>query len=178
MSAGRPPSLLPVIGWTSLAGALALLFGGLLGFKLIALAREPGLLPLSPDLSGGMDLKALLRPLEGTLRALSWAQVLLAPAMAVVSVEFLKRKAWARRGMEVMNWALAVLTAAFPFVVVPFSGGLFRAVLFLGPLDPLPAGLRLTGIVAGLLVAVLLEVPILLTLKALRSPAIRAACVL
>jgi hypothetical protein len=178
MNPGRPPSLLPVIGWTSLAGALALLLGGLLGFKLIALARAPGPVPLGPGMPEGMDLKALLNPLEGTLRALSWAQVLLAPALAVVSVEFLKRKAWARRGMEAMNWALALLTAAFPFVVVPFAGGLFRAVLSLGPLDPLPAGLKLAGVAAGLLMTATLEIPVLLTLKALRSPALRAACVL
>lgn len=178
MTPERPPSLLPVIGWTSLAGALALLFGGLLGFKLIALAREPGLLPLGPGMPEGMDLKALLRPLEGTLRVLSWAQVILAPAMAVVSVEFLKRKAWARRGMEAMNWAMAILTAAFPFVIVPFIAGLFRAVLFLGPLDPLPVSLKLTGAAAGLLAAATLEIPVLFTLRALRSPALRAACVL
>lgn len=178
MTAGRSPSLLPVIGWSSLAGSLALLLTGLFGFKLIALAREPGLWPLPPGMPGEVDLKALIRPVEGVLRVLSWAQLILAPPMAVVSVEFLKRKAWARRGMEAMNWALAVVTAAFPWLIVPFCGGLFRTVLFLGPSDPLPAGLRLIGLAWGLLVTAALEIPFCLTLRALRSPALRSACVL
>ena len=174
MSAGRSPSLLPVIGWSSLAGALALLLGGLLGFKLIALAKGPGLLPMPT----GADLKALILPLEGTLRALSWAQVLLALPAAVVSVEFLKRKAWARRGMETVTWAMALLTAAFPFLVVPFCGGLFRAVLLLGPMDPLPMPLRLLGPVFALVVTAALEIPFIFTLRALRSPEMRSSCVL
>jgi len=178
MTGARPPSLLPVIGWSSLAGALALLLSGLLGFKLIALAKEPGLLALPGGVPEELDFKALIRPLEGTLRILSWAQILLAPPLAVVSVEFLKRKAWARRAMEAMNWALALLTAAFPFVFVPFCGGLFRTVLLLGPLDPLPAEAKLFGAAFGLLLTLALEFPIVLTLRTLRSEALRGACVL
>lgn len=175
---GRPPSLLPVIGWSMLAGALALLFSGLLGFKLIALAKAPGALPFPPGPDGGIDLKGLIRPLEGTLYALSWAQVLLALPSAVVSVEFLKRKAWARTGMEALTWAGILLTAAFPLLLVPFWNGLFREVLFLGPGSPLPVPMRLAALSTAVLLTALLEVPLFLMLKALRSPAMRSACVL
>jgi hypothetical protein len=174
----RPSSLLPVIGWSMLAGALALLFSGLLGFRLIALARQPGPLPFPPGMEGAVDLRALLRPLERDLRILSWLQALLALPAAAVSVEFLKRKRWARAAMEVLTWVLMGLTAAFGLLTVPFTAGLFRAALALGPLDPLPGTVRLLAAAFGSLMVVLLEVPLVMNLKALRSEAMRRTCVL
>jgi hypothetical protein len=161
-----------------LAGALALLFSGLLGFRLIALARQAGPLPFPPGMEGAVDLRELLRPLERDLRVLSWLQVLLALPAAAVSVEFLKRKRRARAAMEALTWVLMGLTAAFGLLTVPFAAGLFRAVLALGPLDPLPGAARLLAAAFGTLMVVLLEIPLVMNLKALRTQVMRRSCVL
>jgi hypothetical protein len=172
------PSLLGVIGWSMLAGALALLLSGWLGFKLVALARTPGALMVPHGPGEGIDLKGLIRPVEGALLVLSWVQVLLALPSAVISVEFLKRKRWARAGMEGLTWAVILFTAALPLLVVPFWNGLLREALLLGPGSPLPGPLRMVTLSAAVLLVVLLEIPLFMMLRSLRSSGLRRACVL
>ena len=162
-SAARPAAV-TVIGWCAVVLGVLTILSGVMGLFVA------GVLPALEEVP--VDISIAFPPwLFEHWTDLSIAQIVLAVVVVIAGVGFLQLRPWARTAIEVLTWLSGLATLAFCWFWVQLARSL-AAQLPDDPSFPFSAGLFIT---VGVVVVAVCIVPLVVTIRVLRAPAIRAA---
>jgi hypothetical protein len=164
------PQAVTVIGWVWLILGILFLLRAVVNIVLWKML-QPDMLAFL-DAFGGVprQQQEMLRPLFEHLAALQTGEAILSAAVAVVAIQLLRLRPWARAGMQAVCWLVLACVGAFGVFWVWLCGSIAAAV----PSSSMTAFGRI-GLAAGLAVCLAVAAGLTVMIVLLASARVREA---